>query len=52
MNPTSYFAAQRVPMKNHDVLVIANAKTNRFYKFTQLISTLISPAITAAWLAR
>lgn len=52
MNPTSYFTAQRVPMKNHDVLVIANAKTNRFYKFTQLINTLISPAITAAWLVR
>lgn len=52
MNPTSYFIAQRVPMKSHDVLLIANAKTNRFYKFNQLISTLISPAITAAWIAR
>jgi polysaccharide biosynthesis/export protein len=52
MNPTSYFLAQRVPMKSRDVLLIANAKTNRFYKFNQLISTLISPAITAAWVAR
>lgn len=52
MDPTAYFLAQRIPMKTHDVLLIANAKTNRFYKFNQLISTLISPALTAAWLAR
>ncbi|WP_139064333.1 polysaccharide biosynthesis/export family protein [Gluconobacter morbifer] len=52
MNPANYFLAQRIPMKSKDVLLIANAKTNRFYKFNQLISTLISPAITAAWIAR
>lgn len=52
MDPTSYFLAQRIPIKSKDVLLIANAKTNRFYKFNQLISTLISPAITAAWIAK
>jgi len=51
MNPSSYFLAQRIPMKTKDVLLIANAKTNKFYKFDQLISTLISPAITAAYVA-
>lgn len=51
MNPSSYFLAQRIPIKSKDVILIANAKTNRFYKFNQLISTLISPAITAAWIA-
>lgn len=51
MNPSSYFLAQNIPMKTKDVLVIANAKTNKFYKFDQLISTLISPLITAAYLA-
>ncbi|MBS1095861.1 polysaccharide biosynthesis/export family protein [Gluconobacter wancherniae] len=51
MNPSSYFLAQSIPMKTKDVLVIANAKTNKFYKFDQLISTLISPMITAAYLA-
>ncbi|WP_240993613.1 polysaccharide biosynthesis/export family protein [Asaia bogorensis] len=51
MNPSSYFLAQSIPMKTKDVLVIANAKTNRFYKVNQLISTLISPMITAAYLA-
>lgn len=52
MKPTAYFVAQQIPIKTHDVLLIANAKTNRFYKFTQLISTLTSPAITAAWMAK
>ncbi|MBM3096673.1 polysaccharide export protein [Gluconobacter cerinus] len=52
MNPSSYFLAQRIPIKSKDVILIANAKTDRFYKFNQLISTLISPAITAAWIAR
>ncbi len=52
MDPTNYLLSQRIPMKNKDVILIANAKTGRFYKFNQLISTLISPAITAAWIAK
>lgn len=52
MNPASYFFAQKIPIKSKDVILIANAQTNRFYKFNQLISTLVSPAITAAWIAK
>jgi len=52
MNPTSYFLAQHFPMKNKDVLLIANARTNRFYKFNQLIGALTGPAVTAAWVAK
>lgn len=52
MNPNSYFLAQQIPMKPKDILLIANAKVNKFYKFNQLIGTLISPAITAAWIAK
>lgn len=52
MNPTSYFLAQRIPMKTKDILLIANAKVNRFYKINQLIGTIVSPAITAAWIAK
>ncbi|NVN45138.1 polysaccharide export protein [Asaia siamensis] len=51
LNPSSYFLAQSIPMKTKDVLVIANASTNKFYKINQFISTLISPMITAAYLA-
>ncbi|GAN91761.1 capsule polysaccharide export protein [Gluconobacter thailandicus F149-1 = NBRC 100600] len=52
MDPTNYLLSQKIPVKNKDVILIANAKTGRFYKFNQLISTLISPAITAAWIAK
>ncbi|MFT8959017.1 MAG: polysaccharide export protein, partial [Gluconobacter oxydans] len=52
MSPTSYFVTQQIPVKSKDVLLVANARTNRFYKFNQLISTLVSPAITAAWIAK
>lgn len=52
MSPTSYFLTQQIPVKSKDVLLVANARTNRFFKFNQLISTLISPAITAAWIAK
>ncbi|MEJ5155926.1 polysaccharide biosynthesis/export family protein [Gluconobacter wancherniae] len=52
MSPTSYFLTQQIPVKSKDVLLVANARTNRFYKFNQLIGTLVSPAITAAWIAK
>lgn len=52
MSPTSYFLAQHFPMKNKDVLLVANARTNRFYKFNQLIGALTGPAVTAAWVAK
>ncbi|GEN15115.1 hypothetical protein NCH01_15460 [Neoasaia chiangmaiensis] len=51
MNPNSYFLAQKLPMKNKDLIFIANAKTNRFYKFNQLIGTLIGQGVTAAYIA-
>lgn len=52
MEPNSYFLAQQIPMKTKDILLIANARINRFYKLNQLIGTLMSPAITAAYMAR
>jgi polysaccharide export outer membrane protein len=52
MNPTSYFLAQRFAMKDKDLVYIANAKTNKFYKFFNLISMLVSPAITAAYVTK
>jgi len=52
MNPTSYFTAQRFAMENKDLIFIANAKTNKFYKFFNLISMLIGPGITAAYITK
>lgn len=52
MNPTSYFLAQRFAMKDKDLVYIANAKTNKFYKFFNLISMIIGPAITGIVVSR
>jgi polysaccharide export outer membrane protein len=52
MNPNSYFLAQKLPMKNKDLIYIANAKTNKFYKFNQLIGTLVGEGVTAGYYAK
>ena len=52
MNTQDYFLAQKIPMKNRDLIYVANAKINDFNKFFNLLSTIISPGITAAWLAK
>lgn len=52
MDAQNYFLAQKIPMKNKDLIYVANAKVNNFNKFFALLSTIISPGITAAWLAK
>lgn len=52
MNPTSYFLAQKFAMKDKDLVYIANAKSNKFYKFFNLISMIVSPAITGIAVSR
>ncbi|WP_242402503.1 SLBB domain-containing protein [Komagataeibacter kakiaceti] len=52
MNPANYFLAQDFPMRNNDLIYIANAKINNFNKFFNLLSTIVSPGITAAYMAR
>ncbi|RFD19256.1 polysaccharide export protein [Komagataeibacter melaceti] len=47
INPASYFLAEHFPMKNKDVLYIANAKTNKLGKAFNLINTLMSPGMSA-----
>lgn len=52
MKPTSYFIAQHFAMHDKDLIFIANAKLNKFYKFFNLLSTLVSPTMSAAYLAK
>lgn len=52
MNPSSYFLAQKFIMHDHDLIYVANSASNKFYKFFGLISTIIAPGITAAWMAK
>lgn len=46
LNPTQYFLAQRIPMKDHDVLLIADASTNAIYKIDALVGTFMGQAAT------
>jgi polysaccharide export outer membrane protein len=52
LQPTSYFVAQEFPMHDQDVLYISNARTDKVGKFFGLISALVQPAATGAYLAQ
>jgi polysaccharide biosynthesis/export protein len=45
LQPQSYFAAQRFLMRENDVLLIANARSNQLGKFVQLLNGLTAPAV-------
>jgi polysaccharide biosynthesis/export protein len=45
LQPQSYFAAQRFLMREKDVLLIANARSNQLGKFVQLLNGLTAPAV-------
>ena len=46
LDPTDYFLAQRFAMKNQDLIYIANAQTDRLYKFMSIINLLSGPVIS------
>lgn len=45
LRPQGYFAAQRFVMREKDVLLIANARSNQLGKFVQLLNGLTAPAV-------
>lgn len=47
LDPTAYFAAQRFQMRERDVMLVANAKTNSLKKFVEMVNQLASPLVTA-----
>ena len=47
IDTNSYFLATRIPLRDKDVLYVANARTDKFGKFLGLISALFTPAIVA-----
>ena len=52
LDPASYFAAQRFEMREKDVMLIANARSNQISKFIQMINQLTTPVLTADLLTR
>ncbi|MET0269321.1 MAG: polysaccharide biosynthesis/export family protein [Sphingomonas sp.] len=47
MKPASYFLSQRFPMRDKDVIYIANAAANQPGKLVGIINQLVSPFLTA-----
>ncbi len=47
LDPAAYFAAQRFAMRERDVMLIANAKTNNLRKFIEMVNQIASPVVTA-----
>lgn len=47
LDPTAYFAAQRFAMRERDVMLVANAKTNNVRKFIEMVNQLATPVVTA-----
>jgi len=43
---SAYFAAERFPVEDKDIIYVANADLNEMQKFFGLINTLTGPAIT------
>lgn len=51
-NPASYFLAGKFVMKDRDIIYIANAASNKFYKFFGLITTILSPGTSMGGIAK
>jgi polysaccharide export outer membrane protein len=45
-NAKSYFLAQRFPIRDKDIIYVANADLNELQKFFTLLNTLTGPVIT------
>ena len=52
MNPSNYFLTTRVPIRDQDVLLIANARTDQINKLFGLIGQLVSPAFVGRTLSQ
>jgi polysaccharide biosynthesis/export protein len=52
LQPQSYFSAQRFQMREKDIMLIANARSNQLNKFVQMINQLVSPAVAVDILTR
>jgi polysaccharide export outer membrane protein len=52
LNPASYFAAQNFAMRQGDIMLVADARSNRLETFLRMLNSLASPVVTASVLAR
>jgi polysaccharide export outer membrane protein len=50
-DPQNFFLMERLPMRDKDLIYVANAKTVQIYKFLQLIYTIVTPVVTGKQLS-
>lgn len=49
-DPRGFFVAQRFEVEDKDIVFVANAQSNAWYKFLSIVNTIVSPVVTAKYL--
>lgn len=49
-DPRGFFVAQNFEIQDKDIVFVANAQSNAWYKFLSIINTVVSPIVTAKYL--
>ena len=52
LQPASYFAAQNFQMRQNDIMLVADARSNRLETFLGMVNSLAGPALTVDLLTR
>lgn len=52
LEPTGYFAAQNFAMRESDIMLVADAKSNQINQLLQMVNALASPVVTIDLLTR
>lgn len=50
-DPRSYIVAQNFQVEDGDLVLVANARSNAWYKFLSIVNTIVNPIVTAHYLA-
>jgi polysaccharide export outer membrane protein len=49
-DPRGYLAAQAFQVHDKDLIFVANAQSNAWYKFLSIVNTIVTPVVTAKYL--
>ena len=49
-DPKEYFVAQQFQVEDKDLIFIANAQSNAWFKFLNIVNSVVSPIVTAKYL--
>lgn len=49
-DPSGFFVAQRFEVEDKDLILVANAQSDAWYKFLAIVNSIVSPIVTAKYL--